>query len=61
MNLHAAGGITDKALVTAALTAPWWVDHVNTVATVIIAVTGAIVGIIRLWIAIRDLRRGKRG
>lgn len=59
MNSQSVGPAIDKGLVVAAASAPWWVEHVTTGAAVIIAVTGAMIGLIRLWIAIRDLRNKK--
>lgn len=55
------GSATDKTLVVAAGTAPWWLEHVNTVGAVIIITCGVIVGLCRAWLAIRDVidRRAK--
>lgn len=46
----------DTAFVPTAVTAPWWLEYLNTIATSVVVVTGAMIGVIRLWIAIRDLR-----
>lgn len=61
------GSAADKALVVGApvgaVTAPWWMDHLNTAGTTIVLVTAAVVGLCRAYIAIRDVidrRNGKR-
>jgi hypothetical protein len=52
MNL---GSAADKTLVVATASAPWWLEHVNTVGAVIIISCGAVVGFCRAWLAIRDV------
>jgi hypothetical protein len=54
------GSITDKTLIVGGASSPWWLDHVNTIGGVTIVVTGSLIGLIRLWIAIRDLRNGRK-
>lgn len=54
------GSVTDKALMVGApvgaVTSPWWFDHLNAVSGTTVLVCAAGVALIRLWIAIRDLR-----
>ena len=59
MNDPHIGAAIDKGLVIAAATSPIWIDYITTGAAIVIAVTGAGIGLIRLWIAIRDLRNKK--
>lgn len=58
MNQHLGPSI-DKGLIVGTVSAPWWLEHVNTIGGAIIVVTGALIGLIRLWIALRDLRNKK--
>ncbi len=59
MNGHHLGPAVDKALIVGTVSSPWWLEHVNTIGGAIIVVTGALIGLVRLWIAIRDLRNKK--
>jgi hypothetical protein len=47
----------DVALGTTAATSPIWVQYIQTGATVVAAIGGATLVLIRVWIAIKDLRR----
>ena len=49
----------DVALGTTAATSPIWVEYIQTGSTVIAATGGAVLVLIRVWIAIRDLRNKK--
>lgn len=59
------GSAADKALVAGAaggaVTAPWWMEYLNTASLTIVATCAAIVGICRAYIALRDAidRRNK--
>ncbi len=52
------GSAADKALVAGAavgaVTSPWWVEYLNTASLTIVAVTAAVVGLCRAYIAMRD-------
>jgi hypothetical protein len=58
------GSAADKALVATAVvaapTAPWWLEYLNYGGTSVVIACGAGVGILRLMIAWRDWRNGKR-
>jgi hypothetical protein len=49
----------DVAIGTSAVTSPLWIQYVQNGATVVAAIGGAVLILIRVWIAIRDLRNKK--
>ncbi len=51
----------DVSLGTSAATAPIWLEYVQNGTTVVVGVGGAILVVIRVWIAIRELRNSKQG